>query len=52
MVQKGSWIGSYNQRWEIKKVNAFFLIRNMKNKLLVSVSEKKIKEGSAIILTP
>jgi hypothetical protein len=49
-LAKGSWVGSFNQRWEIKKVNAFFTIRNLKSGLLLSLSDKKIKEGIAVTL--
>jgi hypothetical protein len=49
-VRKASWTGQFSQRWEIKRVNAFYTIRNMKSRMLVSLNEKKLKEGSVVIL--
>ena len=44
-------MGCFNQRWEIKKVNAFFTIKNLKNGLLLSLNDKKLKEGSVVTLS-
>lgn len=39
----------FSQRWLIEKFKEFYVIRNLKSKLLATVKHKKTKEGAEIV---
>jgi hypothetical protein len=49
IVYQSAWSGMFTQRWKFEKFKSFYLIRNVKSGLVLTVKGKKSKEGNEII---
>ncbi len=48
-VYQSGWSGMFSQRWKFEKFKNFYLIRNAKSELVLTVKGKKSKEGGEIV---